>query len=193
MKSENIEREKELKEKFNAYFRQLGIEDLYSQLDKSKLIELKRLLSCINNIITLRATNTFVQKLYDDGFVSDEDKKSMLYVIDHQHANTNGYDVNYGKNAERKIIAEVKCNIPVNKTSFGAAQEEGILEDIKHLLDGKDTAADVKATECYKFMAILDYGNAQVCMEKILNKTEHVKRYTTPAELDKENVFVVFV
>lgn len=124
-------RDEALKEQFNDFFKQFGIEDLYSQLSNKQLINLKKLLSCINNIITLRTTDAFVEKLSEDKFITLEEKEKILTKVRAQHANTNGYDVRYdGEYGDKKIIAEVKCNIPVNKTSFGAAQEEGILDDI---------------------------------------------------------------
>ena len=185
-------REKDLKEQFNQFFAQLGIEDLYSKLSNEQLIDLKKLLSCINNMITLRATDSFVLKLYQDGFIDSKEKVGIGKIVDKQHANANGYDVKYVGN--KKIIAEVKCNIPVNETSFGAAQERGIIKDIEHLLDGKKKKQPIKdIADYYKFMVILDCEHAQESMEKIIKKREDVKLYTSPAELDKENVYVIYV
>jgi len=185
-------REKDLKEQFNQFFAQLGIEDLYSKLSNDQLIDLKKLLSCINNMITLRATDLFVLKLYQDGFIDSKEKVGIGKIVDKQHANANGYDVKYV--GDKKIIAEVKCNIPVNETSFGAAQERGIIKDIEHLLDGKKKKQPIKdIADYYKFMVILDCEHAQESMEKIIKKRENVKRYTSPAELDKENVYVIYV
>lgn len=185
-------REKDLKEQFNQFFAQLGIEDLYSKLSNDQLIDLKKLLSCINNMITLRATDSFVLKLYQDGFIDSKEKVGIGKIVDKQHANANGYDVKYV--GDKKIIAEVKCNIPVNETSFGAAQERGIIKDIEHLLDGKKKKQPIKdIADYYKFMVILDCEHAQESMEKIIKKRENVKRYTSPAELDKENVYVIYV
>lgn len=189
----NMNRDEELCGKFNQYFERFGLNDFYSRLSSKDLIDLKKLLSCINNIITLRTTDAFVMKIYEDKFITlDEKEKIMLNVLD-QHANTNGYDIRFDDNIDKKIIAEVKCNIPVYKSSFGAAQEEGILEDIHHLLTGKKKENISDVSDYFKFMVILDCERAQVSMEKIINKTEHVKRYTTPAELDTNNVFVIYV
>ena len=185
------DRESDLRDQFNQFFEQLGISNLYSKLSNNQLIDLKKLLSCINNMITLRATDSFVLKIYQDGFIDSEAKKDIWDDVHDQHANVNGFDVHY--NGSKKIVAEVKCNIPVNETSFGAAQEEGILKDIKHLLGGKEKEEIADIADYYKFMVILNCEHAQECMDKIIKKTEHVKRYTSPAELDKENVFVIFV
>lgn len=181
----------ELRSKFNQFFEQLGIEDLYSKLTNEQLIDLKKLLSCINNIITLRATDEFVLRLHRDGFITSAEKNDIWEAVHAQHANTNGFDVKY--DGKKKIIAEVKCNIPVNGTSFGAAQEEGILDDIDHLLHGKAKANIQDISAYYKFMVILNCKHAEESMDKIINKTEHVKRYTSPEELDTYNVFVIYV
>ena len=180
-----------LRDQFNQFFEQLGITDLYSKLSNEQLINLKKLLSCINNMITLRATDAFVIKIYQDGLISDVEKDAIWKDVHAQHANTNGFDVHY--DGSKKIIAEVKCNIPVNGTSFGAAQEEGILDDIDHLLHGKAKANIPDITAYYKFMVILNCEHAEESMDKIIHKTEHVKCYTSPKELDTNNVFVIFV
>lgn len=185
------DRESDLRGQFNQFFEQLGISDLYSKLSNNQLIDLKKLLSCINNMITLRATDTFVLKLYQDGFIDSKEKTEILGKVHDQHANANGFDVQYV--GSKKIIAEVKCNIPVNETSFGAAQEKGIVKDIDHLLNGKEKAKNINVHEFYKFMVILNCEHAQESMDKIIQKTEHVKRYTHPAELDTDNVFVIYV
>ena len=185
------DREIALKDQFNQFFDQLGITDLYSKLTNEQLIDLKKLLSCINNMITLRATDAFVLKIYRDGIISAAEKEEIWRNVNSQHANTNGFDVQY--DGKKKIIAEVKCNIPVNGTSFGAAQEEGILDDIDHLLHGKAKANIADISAYYKFMVILNCEHAEESMDKIIHKSEHVKRYTSPAELDTNNVFVIYV
>ena len=187
-------RDEELKQQFNNFFEQFRIKDLYSKLSNEQLINLKKLLSCINNIITLRTTDAFVEKLFEDKFVSLKEKEEIFKKVRAQHANTNGYDVRYdGEYEDKKIIAEVKCNIPVNKTSFGAAQEEGILADIHYLLTGKNKENIIDIASYYKFMVIMSWKNIDICIEKIIKKTERVKLYTNPSELDTENVFVVIV
>lgn len=185
------DREIALKDQFNQFFEQFGIADLYSELSNNQLISLKKLLSCINNMITLRATDSFVLKIYQDGLITGAEKDAIWKDIHAQHANTNGFDVQY--DGKKKIIAEVKCNIPVNGTSFGAAQEEGILDDIDHLLHGKAKASIADISKYYKFMVILNCEHAEESMDKIIHKTEHVKRYTSPKDLDTQNVFVIYV
>ena len=42
-------------------------------------------------------------------------------------------------------------------------------------------------------MVILNCKHTEESMEKIINKTKHIKRYTSPKELDTDNVFVIYV
>lgn len=67
------------------------------------------------------------------------------------------------------------------------------MDDIDHLLHGKTKANIADISAYYKFMVILDCEHAEESMDKIIHKTEHVKRYTSPNELDTNNVFVIYV
>jgi len=198
METTTIDRQKELENQFNGFFSKHNILDLYGQLSVRELIELKRIFSCINNLITLRATIAFVKQLRKDNFISQAVYDNILNDINKQHANANGFDVKYEGEQGKKIIAEVKCNIPVDKTSFGPAQKEGIIKDIQYLQNGKSKAKINNTAQYYKFMVILDCDeNVKECMRKIIDKQnmvkELVKEYTTPNDLDKEHVFVMYV
>ena len=194
MEKVTIDRQKELKNQFNGFFSKHNIQDLYGQLSVRELIELKKIFSCINNIITLRATIAFVHQLFKDGFISNEEQRKIIDSVNGQHANTNGFDVQYDEEQRKKIIAEVKCNIPVEKTAFGPAQTDGIIKDIQHLQDGKSKAKIKDTSDYYKFMVILDCDEkVRGCMRKIIDKQNMVKEYTTPNDLDKEHVFVTYV
>ena len=187
-------REAELKNQFNKFFQNHHIENLYDQLSVEEMIELKKVVSCIHNIITLRATVAFVNKLYNDHFLTIDEKEDIIKEVNGQHANTNGFDVKYERNDDRKIIAEVKCNIPVDKTSFGPAQKDGIVKDIKNLLEGKKKEDMIDTSIFYKFMVILDCAeNVRGCTQKIIDKQERVKIYDSPNNLDRDNVFVVYI
>ena len=190
----NIIRETELKNQFNEFFKKHKIDNLYDQLSVEEMIDLKKVISCINNIITLRATKAFVEKLYDDCFITAAEKDNIIVDVNGVHANTNGFDVQYKSDIGKNIIAEVKCNIPVDKTSFGPAQKDGIVKDIKNLLEGKKKADITDISAYYKFMVILDCSeNVRGCMQKIINAQGRVKIYDSPNSLDKDNVFVVYV
>ena len=73
-----IDRETELKNQFNEFFQNHDIENLYDQLSVEEMIELKKVVSCIHNIITLRATVAFVDKLYNDHFLTTDEKDDII-------------------------------------------------------------------------------------------------------------------
>ena len=101
-----------------------------------------------------------------------------------------------------KIIAEVKCNIPVNDNSYGAAQEYSIIKDINGLLSGEGKNK-VDISECdlnlyYKFMVVLRTDKTKEAMQKIIkkiNKTNNpsVIEYTKEQCFDKSKVYIVYI
>lgn len=160
--------------------------DLFANIDYRKLIDLKKTLSDINNIITLITTNAFLKKLKYDGFIKNNDQYIRMFdFFNGSNANSNGFDIEYPKKERNgkeiwlpenskddiKILAEVKCNIPINEGEFGKQQNEGIITDILHLYYGK-TKSKLTKEEIdvyYKFMVILDCGNnCYGALEKIL-------------------------
>lgn len=184
--------------------------DLFANIDYRKLIDLKKALSDINNIITLITTNAFLKKLNDDGFINSNGQyKRMFDFFNGSNANSNGFDIEYPKKIERKgkkiewlpensnedikILAEVKCNIPINEGEFGKQQNEGIITDILHLYYGKTKSKLTKKDDIkdyYKFMVILDCGNnCYDALEKILKspslKVENIAEYN---EFNKKEI-----
>lgn len=192
-----INRENELQEQLDSFFKnRFGIIGFYEKLTCADFVGLKKILSCINNVITLLATKAFVHRLYADGRISQKDQATIWDDVNGQHANTNGYDVRYdfpGKKPVDGIIAEVKCNIPVNGNSFGAAQIEGIEEDVEHLLHGKKKGM-VEVGNYYKFMVILAANeHIQECVEKVFRGNPNVQEYSSTSKLSVQNVYVVYV
>lgn len=191
-----IQREKELKQQLDTFFRKFGIAGFYDRLSNADFVELKKILSCINNVITLRATIDLVDRLYNDRIISLTEYEAILKEVDSQHANTNGFDVQHtftGRKDVIGIIAEVKCNIPVNGTSFGAAQLEGLEDDVEHLLKGK-TKANIEVKNCYKFMAILNANeHIRECVNKVFRENAYVKDYNPCTPLSTSYVYIVYV
>lgn len=191
-----IQREKELQQQLDAFFRKFGIDGFYDRLSNADFVGLKKILSCINNVITLRATIDLVDRLYNDKIISHTEYESILKEVDSQHANTNGFDVQHiftGRKDVTGIIAEVKCNIPVNGTSFGAAQIEGLEEDVEHLLNGK-AKANIEVRNCYKFMAILNaHEHIRECTNKVFRDNAYVKEYNPRTPLSTSYVYIVYV
>jgi len=142
-------------------------EETYKKITAEKFVSLKKALSNINNIVTLKVTNYFISKLVDGNVVDDEQADVMKEEINKISANANGYDIRY---ETEKILAEVKCNIPVNGKTFGAKQEEGIFKDIDGLLNGKPTGKVKNINEYYKFMVFLNASGVPDSVNKTLEK-----------------------
>ena len=100
---------------------------------------------------------------------------------------------------KKKIIAEVKCNIPVKGDSYGAAQKKGIIKDIKGLLTKQDKSKvnifpDDHASY-YKFMVVLDIENSKDAMRKIIKKMDNlaIVEYNEQQQLDTSKVYIVYI
>lgn len=176
--TENLGREQELKSKFNKVIKtvleskignDLEDDDFYGKISFEGLVELKKAISHINNIITLKVTNCFISKLQEGGVISHDQEIEMKQKVNEISANANGYDIRY---EAKKILAEVKCNIPVNGNTFGSKQEEGIIYDIDGLLNGKTKGSVENTSEYYKFMVFLNANGVQESVKKILNKPD---------------------
>ncbi len=219
MAKETTDREKELMENFiiavKDVFNLEIDEKTYKEATAEKFVSLKKALSNINNIVTLKITNLFIEKLREDEFISKDQKIEMIENSNKQKANANGYDVEYPdpkkkSNVEKpKILAEVKCNIPVGKTTFGSKQKDGILKDIEGLLIAeKKTTSQLSATEGYfKFMVFMDYTEDGCDVRKSVDELlkhmpykgidiitrDKVKFYKKDEPLDKNHVYIIYI
>ena len=193
-------RKDDLSSAFNDFWRKAlnSNEDYYSKLTLKEFVNLKKAITNINNIITMLVTESFVKTLHKDGVISTPQQSEMLEQLFETHANTNGFDVEYSA-GQMKIVAEVKCNIPVNETSFGAAQENSIMEDVDHLLHSKKksdlTSEDIQ--DYYKFMVFLDVENVRVSTQKLIRKLTkkglNVTEYTPKTKLQKDIVYFIYI
>lgn len=194
----------ELKERYNAYWQKVlsTDEDLFAKMSIGDFVGLKKAVSNVNNILTLLTTNAFVKMLHNDNRISHQLCNNLLNEVDSVHANTNGFDVesNY---EEYKFVTEVKCNIPVEERTFGAAQEEGIVDDIRALLESKKTSKISKEEigDYYKFMVLLDVERVQDSAKKLMGKLAKKKNnpipnialYEPDIQLRKDVVYIVFI
>lgn len=182
----------ELQAKFNDFWRNFFKEvDFYSLLSKNDLIGLKKAVSDINNIITIRTTESFVD-YFDKTNISIDHQKAKD-IIHNISANANGYDFVYPDANEPLIIAEVKCNIPWGDKEFGSGQKEGIIRDLIGLMDKKESAQNVISFEnAIKFLVLLDDDNskAKQSMKKLYKEIDRHKivkqnaKYLTGAKND---------
>ena len=193
-------RKDDLSSAFNSFWQEAlnSKEDYYSKLTLKEFVHLKKAITNINNIITMLVTESFVRTLHKDGVISTPQQSEMLEQLFETHANTNGFDVEYSA-GQMKIVAEVKCNIPVNEISFGAAQENSIMEDVDHLFHSKKksdlTSEDIQ--DYYKFMVFLDVENVRVSTQKLIRKLTkkglNVTEYTPKTKLQKDIVSFIYI
>lgn len=197
------DRDRQLAGEFNGFWKQcLGRdEDYYSRLTLDGFVRLKRALGNINNIITLKTTLSFIDCLLAEKVVLLPQAEEMRRRVKETSANANGFDVCYSGGPDGlPLIAEVKCNIPVKKDRFGAAQEAGIRKDIEALLQGKRKMGVTDVSGYYKFMAVLDMadGSVRKAMEKLISGFSsdiRVKEYVPGVTRvdDTQVVYVVYV
>lgn len=80
----------------------------------------------------------------------------------------NGYDIVV--TGEVNILAEIKCNKPINNGfKYGSAQKNGIIKDIRGLLEGKTKGKRANPREAFKFLVVYDFGeNTHKAMEHLI-------------------------
>lgn len=147
-------------------------EQYYENLDIAQIIELKKTLSTVNNIITLKAAQSFVWKLGIDLKV----KEDIDAEINQQSGNENGYDIRWDAD-DFKFIAEVKCNIPADGDKFGPEQLRGIYKDIVYLSNGKTKETNCNPDGYYKFMIFLNCDNITPAIDALKGKTPKSTNY----------------
>lgn len=150
--------------------------DTNKELSIIDYINLKRVLSSVNNTITTCVTRLFIEKYLNSVPKFKDKTEEIISRFMNTAANTNGYDI---ESDDLKIIVEVKCNIPVNKESFGPAQVDGIEKDLIGLAYPKNkTKSSHENKSDYedylKFMVFLDTpGVDEFGLITNPNKTRH--------------------
>ena len=165
----------------------------YKLLTWKEIVALKKAVSTVNNIITLSVTELFVDFLKDEGIVKDEQYQYIKNQIEYTKPNANGYDIEY--NGTPKIIAEVKCNIPVDGDSFGAAQKSGIIKDIQSLQKGKEKSVIDNTKDYLKFMVLLNdkKGNVQKAITKIIREESDIEIEEYNRNITTDKVYIVYI
>jgi len=150
------DREKELQLRLNSFIEQnleLPKDDYYSRLGLDCFLRLKSVLSDINNIFTLKVSLSFAHWITDNFRLGKEAQKLIVSQILERKPNANGYDIELSEPI--KLIAEVKCNIPIKGGSvYGSAQRNGIAKDINALINGKSKSS-ISPDNYLKFIVFL--------------------------------------
>ena len=149
-------------DKYTKFIKSINTEDIESNFTLYRLIELKSILSDINNIMTLISTRSIATKILSILSLNNEDRERILNVIDNQKPNSNGFDIRI--DSPVKILVEVKCNSLIHNKRFGAAQINAILDDARKLrLESSrnmKVRKSIQDTKDYiKIIAIVNFGN----------------------------------
>lgn len=193
------DREQTLKSRLNAFMQErlhLPANDYYSRLDQHALAELKSVLSDINNIFTLKVTLAFAEWLSEKLKLDQVAREEIKFSILRNPPNANGYDIEIS--TPLQVIAEVKCNVPINRGAvYGSAQRDGIAKDVGSLINGKNKSK-MHPDVCLKFLVLLDTPEIRDATQHFVkNMKQHRDRimFAGPdTKLErKDRVYVVHV
>lgn len=196
-------RQLDLEEKFNQFWNQAlktTNENYLKLLSIDDLIGLKKAISNINNLMTLKVTLGFVDEICRLGIINSTQANRIKMKVDKQHPNTNGFDVCCKKEDDGiDLIAEVKCNIPVGGDEFGAAQRNGIIKDLNSMLEGKKKYSKNYTSNCFKFMVLLEMQDGNKVKDAMQNLLKTNKQYKDicvnlqNSDIDKEHIYIVYI
>jgi len=143
--------------------------DYTNDLSLLSLLELKSILSCINNLITLKLTFGLADWICDTYELDDSIRDNLRRSILRTKPNANGFDLYLG--LPIAFVAEVKCNVPVNGGSkYEANQKRSILADVESLLSGKRKAS-LMSQKVLKFLCFLDIPQVRDANAHLLKTT----------------------
>ncbi len=192
-------REIELRIRLNGFIaNRLGLPqaDYYANLDQVGFTELKSILGDINNIFTLKTTVAFVEWLSGRLGLDARTREAVLKDVLATKPNANGYDVEIvGPTA---VIAEIKCNIPINRGSvYGSAQKDGIANDVAALVEGKSKSS-IDAASCLKFMVLLDTPEVRKATDHFIRNMKTHRERMEIVEKDTilaspEKIYVIYI
>jgi len=197
--TEIYDREDQLRKQLNSVLEsefQLPYADYYSRLDLDGFLHLKSVLSDINNIFTLKVAIAFAKWVSNHLELDNVTQKNIISQILSTKPNANGYDIEVSGSVN--IIAEVKCNIPINGGKvYGSAQKNGIAKDIGALINGK-SKSQINPTKFLKFMVFLDLPEIRTATEHFVKNMKEGKELITYARndilcRDKNRVYISYV
>ena len=196
--NQTIQREQQLCNDFNQFWNAAlnsQQQNYYGNLTPLQIVELKKVLSGVNNIITMKTTLAFAKILLKKKIISNSQYNDIQNQIMSTNPNSPGFDINYSYQ-KTNIVAEVKCNIPANGNKFGQAQVKGVDTDINNLLHGKGKMKG-NTSNCYKFFVLLDDGlNVQHAMNHLINSRKwnnQIKDINQFTRNDKQSIYLIYV
>lgn len=194
-------REAELKDRFNRFIADKitgNTEDYYSRLTVEDFEDIKTTLKDIHNIITYKTTIRFIEWVSKRFPQVEENYQVYLDQVLNTKPSDNGYDLII--TGDISIVAEIKCNKPINNGyKFGSAQKNGIIKDIKGMLEGKSKVRSLDPTGAYKFLVIYDIGDHTLLAAQHLIKNlstdlkDKVTIYEDGQPLTVDKVYIVFI
>lgn len=165
-------REDELRRRINAFLCEAFVLpkcDYYERLDLKTLLSVKSALSDINNVLTMRLTLGFVSWASKNLKLDESSIGRMREEILKTKPSSNGYDIHC--KGPVSLIAEVKCNMPINGGNrYGAAQRSGIMKDVDALLNGKSKSSPVDKRSL-KFMVFADLPEVRDANNHLLSSS----------------------
>jgi hypothetical protein len=166
-------RESILKERLNTFLARefsLPERDYSGNMSVESILSLKSVLGDINNILTLKVSRAFVDWLASRLQLDEATKRQVMDDLYSTKPNANGFDITVASPIQ--LVAEVKCNVPINRgEKYGARQKTSIERDVTSLLQGK-LKARVNPATCLKFLAFLDHP-------AIRKATDHLAKIST--------------
>jgi hypothetical protein len=161
-------RTESLRRRINQFLHQLtgNKTSRYDTLTQEELINIKMALSDVNNALTLRTTLSFASWLCNFFNLTADEELTIHNNINETKPNTNGYDIEI--NSRLKIVAEIKCIVPINEGNYyGAAQRNAILDDAIKLKAGKRVIKNT--SDFIKIIGLIDLGKkTDEAIEKLL-------------------------
>ena len=78
-----VDRKKQLSQVFNNVFKEVVKEDkdFYSHLGIGDFVKLKKIVACVNNIITMQVTELFVEYLYRIKVIDFKQKEEIFTLL----------------------------------------------------------------------------------------------------------------
>lgn len=164
----------------DEWLNKLGVTD--PSISVKDIINFKRNISCIDNLIAIEQTILFLDKLKADDLIEDTDYDRIINNID--GPNVTGYDL---YDDVSKIVAEFKGTIPCGKNNtFGAEQKKKIKSDLEGLVKSK-TGRPIENFK--KYMVLFDF--AKPAMEKFIKSRTLSK--DVKDQIDKKFIQIIYI